>query len=139
MSELDTNNKIVDTPIEVNVKYYSSDDIYLLDSTLYCTIVGSLVYLTITHPYIAYDVHVVNQFVASPTTIHWATVLHFLRYLRGTVFQNLLLLSISSLEMCAYFDAHHDSDPTDRKSVTGFCIFLVDYLISCKSKKQSIV
>jgi hypothetical protein len=43
------------------------------------------------------------------------------------------------LELCAYSDADHDCDPTDRKSVTGFCIFLGDSLISWKSKKQSIV
>jgi hypothetical protein len=39
----------------------------------------------------------------------------------------------------AYSDADRGSDPTDRKSVTGFCIFLGDSLISWKSKKQSIV
>jgi hypothetical protein len=39
----------------------------------------------------------------------------------------------------AYSDADHGSDPTNRKSVTGFCIFLGDSLISWKSKKQSIV
>jgi hypothetical protein len=39
----------------------------------------------------------------------------------------------------AYFDADHGSDPTNRKSVIGFCIFLGDSLISWKSKKQSIV
>jgi len=43
------------------------------------------------------------------------------------------------LELRAYSDADHSSDPTDRKSVTGFCIFLGDSLISWKSKKQSIV
>jgi hypothetical protein len=42
----------------------------LIDPTLYRTIVGSLVYLTITRPDIAYVVHVVSQFVASPTTVH---------------------------------------------------------------------
>jgi len=99
-----------------------------------------LVYLTITRPDIAYVVHVVSQFVPLyRTTVHWAAVLRILRYLRGTVFQSLLLSSISSLELRAYSDADHGSDPTDRKSVTGFCIFLGDSLISWKSKKQSIV
>jgi hypothetical protein len=58
-----------------------------------------------------------------------------LRYLRGTVFQSLLLLSTSSLELRAYSNADHGSDPTDHKSVTGFCIFLSESLISWKSKK----
>jgi hypothetical protein len=96
-----------------------------------------LVYLTITRPDIAYIVHVVSQFVASPTTVHWTTVLRILQYLRGTVFQSLFLSSTSSLELRAYSDADHGSDPTYRKSVTGFCIFLDDSLISWK--KQSIV
>ncbi|KAL5550780.1 hypothetical protein UlMin_000956 [Ulmus minor] len=108
-------------------KYYSSSDgLPLSDHTLYRTIVGSLVYLTITRPDIAYVVHV-------------AAILCILWYLRGTVFQSLLLPSTSSLELRAYSDTDHGSDPTDRKSITGFCIFLGNSFISWKSKKQYIV
>ena len=98
-----------------------------------------MVYLTITRPDIAHAVHVVSQFVTFPTTVHWAVVHHILRYLRGTQFQSLLLLSSSSLELHAYPDADWAGDPTDCKSVTGFCIFLGDYLISWKRKKQDVV
>jgi len=63
-------NKTVDTPIEVNTRYYSSDGLLLIDPILYHTIVGSLVYLTITRPDIAYIVHIVSQFVVFPTTVH---------------------------------------------------------------------
>jgi len=70
-----TDNKIVDTPIEVNAKYSSSDDLPLSDPTLYHTFIGSLVYLTITHPNIVYVVHVVSQFVASLTVVYFAVVL----------------------------------------------------------------
>ena len=104
--------KTVDTLIKVNIRYFSSVGLPLTNPTLYCTIVGSLVYLTITHLYIAY---VVSQFIVSPTTVHRATILRILRHLRGTVFQSLLLSSTSSLQLCAYSDADHDSDPTDYK------------------------
>jgi hypothetical protein len=123
----------------LNVKYAPSDGVPLPDPTLYRTLVGSLVYLTITRPDIAYVVHVMSQFVVSPTTVHWAAVLRILRYLRGSQFQSLLFPSSSSLELRAYSDADWAGDPTDRKSATGFCIFLGDSLISWKSKIQDIV
>ena len=86
----------------------------LSDPTLYPTIVGSLVYLTIAHSNIAYVVHIVNQFVASPTTVHWATVLRILQYLRGIVFQSLQFSSTSTsyLKLYAYSDVDYGSDPT---------------------------
>ncbi|CAL2227734.1 unnamed protein product [Prunus armeniaca] len=113
-----TDTRVADTPLELNVRYSPSDGTPLDDPTLYRTIVGSLVYLTITRPDIAYVVHIVSQFVSSPTTLHWAAVIRILRYLRGTFWA---------------------SDPFDRKSTTGYCIFLGDSLISWKSKKQSVV
>jgi hypothetical protein len=55
-----TDNKTTDTLIEVNARYSSSDGLPLSDSTLYRTIIRSLVYLIITRPYIAYVVYIVS-------------------------------------------------------------------------------
>jgi hypothetical protein len=43
------------------------------------------------------------------------------------------------MELRAYSNVDHVSDPTYRKSVTDFYIFLGDSLISWKSNKQSVV
>jgi hypothetical protein len=79
-------NKIVNTLFEVNIRYSSYNDLPLSDPTLYRTLVRSLVYLIITRPDIAYVIHVVSQFVAFPTIVHWVVVLRILRYLQGIVF-----------------------------------------------------
>ncbi|XP_074327795.1 secreted RxLR effector protein 161-like [Apium graveolens] len=123
----------------MNARYSPSDGLPLADPTLYLTIVGSLVYLTITRPDIAYVVHIISQFVTFPTTVNWDVVLRILRYLHRTQFQSLLFPSNSSLELRAYSDADWDGDPEDRKSTTDFCIFLGNSLILWKSKKHDIV
>ena len=90
-----TDNKIVDTPLEINTRYTPFDGPPLSDPSLYRTIVSSLVYLTITRPDITHVVHIVSQFVTVPTTVHWATVLRILRYFWDTHFQSLSSCCVS--------------------------------------------
>ena len=132
-------NKAVDTPLELNVKLRSTDGELVSNPTLYRQLVGGLIYLTITRPDISYAVHVVSQFMTSPRTVHFAAVLRILRYVRGTMHQGLLMSSSSKLELNAYSDSNWVGDVTDRRSITGFCIFLGDSLISWKSEKQTVV
>jgi len=74
--------------------YSSSDGLPLIDPTLYHTIIGSLIYLTITRPDIAYVVHVVSQFVVSPTIVHWVVILRILRYLWGIIFESFTFIHL---------------------------------------------
>ncbi|GMP59361.1 hypothetical protein CsSME_00022664 [Camellia sinensis var. sinensis] len=55
-----TDTKISDTLIELIVKLNSTDGVSLDDPTLYRELVGYLVYLTVTHPSLAYAVHVIS-------------------------------------------------------------------------------
>jgi hypothetical protein len=134
-----TDNKIVDTPIEYNNRLNTNDGEPLLDATLYRQLVGSLVYLIVTRPNISYAVHIVSQFMAAPQSLHYATVLRILRYLKDTLFYGLHFSSQSSLTLQAYSDADWAGDPTDRRSTIGYCFLLGDSLISWRSKKQSVV
>ncbi|KAM7496324.1 hypothetical protein LguiA_020738 [Lonicera macranthoides] len=134
-----TDNKTADTPLEMNVKLSSSDGTLLHNPTLYRQLVGSLNYLTITRPDISHAVHIVSQFMSAPRSIHFAAVLRIIRYIKGTLHQGLHLSSTSPPLLQAYSDSDWAGDITDRRSTTGFCIFLGDSLISWKSKKQTVV
>ncbi|XP_068650520.1 uncharacterized mitochondrial protein AtMg00810-like [Aristolochia californica] len=133
-----TDDRIMDSPIELNHFLSAADGELLSDVTRYREVVGSLVYLMVTRPDITYVVHVVSQFAFAPRTTHWTAVLHILRYSRGTVHHGLLLSSTSDLVLTGYYDVDWAGDTTDQKSTTGYCIFLGNSLVAWKSKKQSV-
>ncbi|KAM2669002.1 hypothetical protein EV2_020527 [Malus domestica] len=74
----------------------------------------------------------------SPLATHFAAVKRILRYLKGTMTAGLSFKSRSSL-LNAYTYADWAGDPNDRRSTTGFVIFLGDTPISWSSKKQYTV
>ena len=92
-----TDSKIVDTPIEYNCRLNSHDGESLYDVTLYRQLLGSLIYLTVTHPDISYVVYVVSQFMEAPRSPHYADALRILQYMKDTIFDGLHFSSYSSL------------------------------------------
>jgi hypothetical protein len=134
-----TDSRTVATPMDLHLQLRPTEGAPLEDPSRYRHIVGSLVYLTVTRPDIAHAVHILSQFVSAPTSVHFGHLLHVLRYLRGTSSQCLFYAHNSPLCLHAYSDATWASDPTDRLSVTGYCIFLGSSPLAWKSKKQSAV
>lgn len=62
-----------------------------------------------------------------------------MRYLKGTIGQGILLQSTNSFQLKAFVDSDWASCLDARHSVTRFCIFQGDSLISWKTKKQARV
>ncbi|KAJ9541460.1 hypothetical protein OSB04_027966 [Centaurea solstitialis] len=133
-----SDTKVASTPLEHNLHLTPSAGTPLQDPTRYRQLVGSLVYLIVTRPDIAYAVHTVSQFMAAPRSDHYAALLRILRYLKGTMFHGLYFSSTSSLVLRGISDADWDSDMTNRRSTTGYCFFLGDSLILWRNKKQSL-
>ncbi|XP_047320449.1 uncharacterized mitochondrial protein AtMg00810-like [Impatiens glandulifera] len=134
-----TDTKVVNTPFNSTEHLAATDGTPLSDETLYRQLVGSLIYLTITRPNIAYVVHIVSQFISSPRATHFFVVLRILRYIRGTLFHELNFAHSSPLELRAYSNADWVGDSIDRRSTIGYCFFLGTSLISWRSKKQTVV
>ncbi|XP_039146885.1 uncharacterized mitochondrial protein AtMg00810-like [Dioscorea cayenensis subsp. rotundata] len=125
--------------MELHLQLRAYDGIPLSYPSRYRHLVGSLVYLTVTRPDISHAVHILSQFAAAPTSVHYGHLLRVLRYLRGTASHSLFYSHQSALQLQAYSDATWASSPDDRVSVTGYCIFLGSSLIVWKTKKQQTV
>ncbi|XP_039117786.1 uncharacterized mitochondrial protein AtMg00810-like [Dioscorea cayenensis subsp. rotundata] len=116
-----TDTRTVATPMELHLQLRASDGIPLPHPSRYRNLVGNLVYFTVTHPDISHIVHILCQFVAAPTSIHYGHLLQ------------------STLQLQPYSDTTWASSPDDRVSVTGYCVFLGSSLVIWKTKKQQTV
>uniref|UniRef100_A0A2N9F1H2 Reverse transcriptase Ty1/copia-type domain-containing protein n=1 Tax=Fagus sylvatica TaxID=28930 RepID=A0A2N9F1H2_FAGSY len=110
----------------------------LLDPTSYRSAVSSLQYLSLTRPDIAFAVSKVCQFMANPTEDHWSAVKRILRYLKHTINHCLFLHRDTTFTLQAFSDANWASCPDDRRSTTGYCLYLGCNLISWTSRKQQL-
>ncbi|XP_019170539.1 PREDICTED: uncharacterized protein LOC109166104 [Ipomoea nil] len=133
-----TDCKPLATPASTTQAVTPSDELFD-NPTQYRRIVGALQYLTITRPDLSYAVNRLCQFMHSPTVDHWAMVKRVLRYVKGTMDYGLRLSASTSTSVQAYSDSDWAGCPVDRKSTSGYAVFLGTNLISWLSRKQRTV
>ena len=133
------NCKPVDTPMDPNVKLVPTQGELLRDLRRYRRFVGKLNYLTITRSNISFPVSVVSQFLQSPCDSHWDAVVHIILYIKGTPGQGVLCDNRGHTQVVGYSNANWAGSPIDRRSTSGYRMFIGGNLISWKSKKQDVV
>ena len=74
-----------------------------------------------------------------PRTGHMEAVYQILRYLKGTPGKGLWFKANHHLNLEGYCDADWASSKDDRRSTSGYCVFVGGNLVSWRSKKQAVV
>uniref|UniRef100_A0A2N9IBB1 Integrase catalytic domain-containing protein n=1 Tax=Fagus sylvatica TaxID=28930 RepID=A0A2N9IBB1_FAGSY len=115
--------KPASSPSCPNTRLSLHDGDPLPDPHAYRSMVGALHYLTFTRPDISFAVHQVCQYMSTPTTIN-------------TLLQQ---TCCSKHVFSGYTDADWAGDPDDRRSTSGFLVYLGHNAITWSAKKQATV
>ena len=110
--------------MDPNVKLIPRQGEPLGDPRRYRRLVDKLNYFIITRPDIFFLVSVVSQFRQSPCDSHWNAVIRILRYIKSTPGQGVLYENRSHTQVVGYIDADWAGSPTDRRSTSGYCVFI---------------
>lgn len=124
-------------------KFFTGLDAEQDDSTINIELsqqmIGSLLYLAIrTRPDILAAVLILARFQQSPSAYFHRGVKRVLRYFNGTA-QRCIMFKTGRNELLVYVDSDYAGDTTDRKSMIGYVVKLVDGTINWGSKKQTSV
>ncbi|XP_070035104.1 secreted RxLR effector protein 161-like [Nicotiana tomentosiformis] len=103
---------------------------------LYRGMIGSLLYLTISRPYIIFSVGLCARFLVNPKKSHLTVVERILRYLKGTTNLCLWYPKGSNFNLVGYVDTDYAGFHVDRKSTSGMAHFISSCLVSWATKKK---
>lgn len=134
--------KPVKNPIEHNLVIQvveSAGDSLITNVIAYQKLVGKLIYLTLTRPNISYAVQCLSQVMHAPLKLHMRLALRVLRYLKSSPGRGMSISKGNLFDLKVFVDVDWGKRLGTRRSVTGFCVYLGNSLVSWKSKKQSTV
>ena len=99
-----------ETPEQDPIPSRQPDEPALSENVPYRSVVGSLFYLLITRPDLAYALSVVSRHCHDPCQRHWQAVKRILRYVKGTLDFGIHYDSVLSKSMGVNTDASHNQD-----------------------------
>ncbi|XP_072087411.1 uncharacterized protein [Arachis hypogaea] len=131
--------KPASTPMEYTTSLSKASGSPLPDATIYRRLVDRLLYLTNTRPDLSYSVGCLSQFMDSSTDAHLKAAYRIIRYLKQSPATGLFFSVNNSFTLSGYTDSDWGACKDTRKSISGYCFFLDQTLISWKSKKQATI
>nr|GFD09928.1 uncharacterized mitochondrial protein AtMg00810-like [Tanacetum cinerariifolium] len=97
----------VGTPMEIKDKLDLNQNGIPVDATKYHSMIGALMYLTSSRPYIVHATCLCARYQAKPTEKHLEEVKRIFCYLRGTVNTGLWCTNDSGFELTGFSDADY--------------------------------
>nr|GEX55703.1 putative ribonuclease H-like domain-containing protein [Tanacetum cinerariifolium] len=134
-----TEGKSASTPIDTEKPLLKDPDGEDVNVHIYKSMIGSLMYLTLSRPDIMFEVCAYARFQVTPKVSHLHAVKRIFRYLKGKPNLGLWYPKDSPFDLVAYSDSDYAYASLDIKSTTGGCQFLGSRLISWQCKKQIVV
>ncbi|XP_022863734.1 uncharacterized protein LOC111383803 [Olea europaea var. sylvestris] len=131
--------KHISTPMELNAMLRSYEGKDLEDTSIYHQLVGSLIYLTLTRPYISFAVGVASQFMPNPKKPHLEAVRSILRYVKETTNFGMLYKKGEAIKTIRHCDANYAGNHNTRQATTSYVFHLGLGLIYWCSKRQPTV
>lgn len=127
------------TPLDANIKLKHNEGTLLPNSKLYRALVGSLLYLTITRPDIAFSVGLVSRFMQAPRKPHLEAAKKILKYVNSTLELGMFYRKGMNFSLYGYTDASLGGDSETGRSTSGYAFFCGGTGVSWCSKKQDSV
>ena len=129
----------VRTPMSPNVKLTVDLLGKSVDSSLYRSMIGSLLYLTTNRPDISYSIGVCARYQANPKESHMTTLKRIIKYVKTTAKFGVWYSKDTNDVLTGYSDADWPGNADDRKSTSGGCFYVGNNLVSWMSKKQNSI
>jgi hypothetical protein len=123
-------SKAMATPMSMTTILDADAEGEHMDQKEYRSMIGSLLYMTVTRPDIQFSVCLCAHFQASPKNSHRQAVKRIFRYLRHTSDFGLWYSVSSSLALHGFSNRDFAGCRLDRKSTSGTCQFLGSSLVS---------
>jgi hypothetical protein len=132
-------SKPMGTPMVTGCKLSKDDDSPDVDQISYRSMIGSLLYITTSHPDIMHVVGMVGRYQDAPKWSHLQVFKRIFSYLKETMTYGLWYPRNQNFHLTAYSDADWANCVDERKSTSGGAFFLGDSLVSWLSKKQGSI
>jgi hypothetical protein len=129
----------ISTPMVVGFKLSKDDISPDVDQRTYRSMIGSLLYITTSHPNIIQVVGMVGHYQYAPKQSHLVVVARIFKYLKGEMNYGLWYPRNQNFQLTAYLDVDWENCVNKRKSTNGGAFFLGDSLVAWISKKHGFI